>query len=85
MFKEVPVDRSVARNDIVQGLWVDFAGKPCRGDGDDAFDVDVVRVQEQTDLQSDYVGTGLCLRLEMGFTNDSASSGSLSISVYGGG
>lgn len=44
MFKEVSVDCSVAGDDIVQRLRMDFVGKPCRGDGDDAFDVDVVRV-----------------------------------------
>lgn len=53
VFKEVPVDRSVAGDDIVQRLGMDLVGKPCRGDGDDAFDVDVVRVQEQTDLRSE--------------------------------
>lgn len=47
------MDRSVAGDDIVQRLGMDLVGKPCRGDGDDAFDVDVVRVQEQTDLRSE--------------------------------
>lgn len=44
MLEEVPVDRSIAGDDIVQRLRMDLVGKPCRGDGDDAFDVDVVRV-----------------------------------------
>lgn len=55
------MDEAVALDDVVEGFWVDFGGEPGGRYGDDAFEVDVVGVEQKTDLRKAETWLSACL------------------------